>query len=279
DSRAVPFQGLTVLPFPDIQELNSTPRKFIFPQHLYSYMNEQKLYRNLAKYYDLIYHDKDYEGEVERVEDLISEYKRTEGSKLLDVGCGSGGHLKYLKEDFACTGMDVNEGILERAREKVEGVDFIQGDMTDFSLDEKFDVITCLFSSIGYVKTKSKLGKTLNNFYRHLKEGGVVIIEPWFDESSFNEGNVDLKIYENDDVKVIRASMSTKEGKQSVIKMHYVIARGDVGIEHHREEHRMGLFDVDETLELVEKTGFYAEYLEEGLRDDGERGVFVGVKV
>ena len=54
--------------------------------------------------------------------------------------------------------------------------------MTTMSLGRRFDVITCLFSTIGYVKTYQNLAKTLRNFADHLRPGGLLLIEPWFTE-------------------------------------------------------------------------------------------------
>lgn len=63
-------------------------------------MEEQKMYKELAKYYDLIYSFKDYEQEAKRVMELIGSYKKLSGDELLGVGCGSGKHLEYFKENY-----------------------------------------------------------------------------------------------------------------------------------------------------------------------------------
>lgn len=127
-------------------------------------MKKQLLYGELARYYDLIYSFKDYRREAVRVKALISHYKKSEGKELLDIACGTGHHLEYLKDEFSCTGVDISNEILEVARKNVEGVVFKRADMATLNLGKKFDVITCLFSSIGYVKTRTNLRKTIRNF-------------------------------------------------------------------------------------------------------------------
>ena len=57
--------------------------------------------------------------------------------------------------------------------------------MISLDLNKKFDIITCLFSSIGYVKTYANLEKSITSFAKHLKIGGVVIIEPWFTAETY----------------------------------------------------------------------------------------------
>ncbi|MFX1344099.1 MAG: methyltransferase domain-containing protein, partial [Promethearchaeota archaeon] len=66
------------------------------------------MYKELAKYYDLIYSWKDYRKETNKIEKLIKKYKKSDGNKLLDVACGTGKHVEYLKENFSCTGIDLN---------------------------------------------------------------------------------------------------------------------------------------------------------------------------
>ncbi len=44
--------------------------------------------------------------------------------------------------------------------------------MESFDLAKEFDVITCLFRAIGYVRTLPALEATLRNFARHLRPGG-----------------------------------------------------------------------------------------------------------
>lgn len=147
--------------------------------------DEQILYKDLARYYDLIYSWKDYEKESYKIVDLVNKFKKSNGNKLLDVACGTGHHLKYLKKCYSCTGVDYNSGILKVARKEVRGVKFKKSNMIDLDMNKKYDIITCLFSSIGYVKTYSNLKKTIKKFSEHLKQGGVVIIEPWFTPSFY----------------------------------------------------------------------------------------------
>ena len=55
------------------------------------------MYKELAKYYDLIYWRNDYKKELNTIRKLIKKYKMAEGNSLLEVACGTGKHLEYLK--------------------------------------------------------------------------------------------------------------------------------------------------------------------------------------
>jgi len=235
------------------------------------------MYKKLAKYYDLIYHWKDYEKEAYSIKDLIKKYKRSDGNKLLDVGCGTGKHLECFIDAFSCTGIDINNEMVEVAKTKFKDVTFEQGDMIDFNLKTEFNVILCLFSSIGYVKTYSNLEKTMLNFSNHLKKGGVLIIEPWFTRSTYWVGAPGMTTYDGKDVKIARVNTTKIEGDLSLMEMHYLIAEKDEDVIHFVDTHELGLFETDRTLEFMEKANFKSEFLKDGLMKD--RGLFIGVKL
>lgn len=239
-------------------------------------MKNQVLYRELAKYYDLIYSFKDYQKEAVRIKALISKYKKSEGKDLLDVACGTGRHLEYLKDEFSCMGVDVSNEMLEVAMKNADGVVFEQADMTKLNLGKQFDVITCLFSSIGYVKSYSNLRETIQSFARHLKTGGMVLIEPWLTKSVFKEGYPSMETYDGRDVKIARLCVSKIRGNFSVLDMHYLVAERGKVVTHFVDRHQLGLFDIDRTLAIMKKAGFQTKFLKKGLMVD--RGLFVGVK-
>ncbi|MCE2518823.1 MAG: hypothetical protein J4G15_03210 [Alphaproteobacteria bacterium] len=60
-------------------------------------MQKQSIYKDLARYYDLIYSWKDYEKEAVAIRRLISRYQESEDKELLEVACGTGKHAQYLK--------------------------------------------------------------------------------------------------------------------------------------------------------------------------------------
>ena len=117
--------------------------------------------------------------QTKKIIELINKHKKSKGKELLDVACGTGTHISLLKKKFNCTGVDLNEDMLRVARKKVRGVVFRKADMASFSLNKKFDVITCLFSAIGHLKTDRQIERAIESFSRHLKQGGVLVIEPW----------------------------------------------------------------------------------------------------
>lgn len=84
--------------------------------------------------------------EVSFLENL---FKLPSGSRILDVGCGTGRHsVELAKRGYQVTGVDISPGMLDVARKKageagVE-VEFIEADATQIQFEPVFDAAICL---------------------------------------------------------------------------------------------------------------------------------------
>jgi ubiquinone/menaquinone biosynthesis C-methylase UbiE len=232
-------------------------------------------YTVLARYYDQVYAWKDYAGDVRRIRALARRKGRPHSRTLLDVGCGTGTHLLLLKRWFRCTGLDRSPEMLRVARRKSRDVRWVVGDMERFELGEQFDVVTCLFGAIGYARTIPRLRRTLRGFARHLRPGGLLVIDPWMTPDSFRDGHVNLRVHDTADVKIARIGVSRRRGRTSTVEFGYVIGTPGGPVRMFRETHRLGLFTVSEQLAALEAAGFRAQFLRRGFTFD--RGLFVGV--
>jgi ubiquinone/menaquinone biosynthesis C-methylase UbiE len=239
-------------------------------------MQKQFMYRSLAKYYDLLYSFKDYKQEAKILRRLIAKYKKSPGRDLLEVACGTGRHAAYLRDDFKILATDLNAAMLAEARKQTKGVAFREADMLTLNLGREFDVVLCLFSSIGYAKTPAKLRRTLRNFARHLKKGGVVIIEGWISRRDFKPGMTHLTARTKGDVKIARLFAARARGNISVLVAHYLIAGRDGKVRHLSDRHELGLFDEKMFLRAMEEAGPRAKFLKRGLMKG--RGLYLGVK-
>jgi ubiquinone/menaquinone biosynthesis C-methylase UbiE len=220
---------------------------------------------------------KDYGKEAEIVKSVVRRLEKKHSDTLLDVGCGTGEHLCHLSSDFSCMGIDISKHMIGIAKRKVPNARFKVVDMTNFRLDEKFDVITCLFSSIGYVKNFNTLVKTFGNFLKHLSEDGLVLVEPWVFKKDFRKNHIGLDIYENEKLKLSRMSTSRLFKSKWSIFMHYLV--GENGkIRYFQETHEMLALDYEDYLKAFQMAGFSSvDFLKENLWD-GCRGLFVAFR-
>src|SRR5437879_5173659 len=132
-------------------------------------MSKLEMYTSLAKYYDKIYHRKDYEKEVDFLEQVFRKFGR-KVNDILDVACGTGNHdVIFADRGYSITGVDLNKEMIKIARRKVRQAKYLVGDMRSFDLGKQFDAILCLFSAIDYNTNVKDMKEALSNFYRHLR--------------------------------------------------------------------------------------------------------------
>jgi ubiquinone/menaquinone biosynthesis C-methylase UbiE len=239
-------------------------------------VKQQSIYQTLARYYDLIYSWKDYKQEAAIIRRLVSKYKKSTGNHLLEVACGTGGHARYLSRHFKVLATDVSPDMLRVARKNINSVAFQQADMTTLNLDREFDVIVCLFSSIGYLKTSANLKTTWQNLARHLKRGGVVIVEPWLTKAAFRAGSPHMTTYGDNDIQIARLCVSKVRGDISVLEFHYLVAERNKGVTHFVDRHELAMVEPTKMLELMRGAGLQAVFARRGLMKN--RGLYIGIK-
>lgn len=222
------------------------------------------MYADSARYYDAIYGFKDYAAEVERITALAGP--RT---SLLDVACGTGKHLSLLAKQFDAEGLELSTAMAEIARAK--GLRVTEGDMRDFELARTFDVVTCLFSSIGYMADVAELERAVASMARHLNPGGVLMVEPWLREEQYTVGHLSLQTVDEPDLKIARTCVSERDGRHSVMDMHHLVTTSE-GVRYFVENHRLTMFTDQEYLAAFTKAGLRPE-LVDGLTG---RGLVVG---
>ena len=235
------------------------------------------MFNRSSQYYDPIYAalGKDYQAEAETVRSFIQRHGVTDGSSLLDLGCGTGGHLAYLKDYYVVEGLDIDPGMLQQARSKLPGIPFYEADMVGFDLGKTFDVVISLFSSIGYAKTEPKLRQTISRMAEHTREGGLVIVEPWLDPQAYRAGVPHAALVDQPELKIARLDVSQAEDRVSILDFHFVIASSN-GVETFTERHELGLFEQDQYLAAFELAHLRPTYDRQGLIG---RGLYLGMKV
>src|SRR2546425_5532802 len=227
------------------------------------------MFSQTAQYYDTIsLAMKDYGAEAEKLTAFVHQYRRSTGNRLLDVACGTGLHLSYLTQRFQVEGLDLDEQLLTIARQRNSRIPLHHADMTDFDLGRTFDVVTCLFSAIGYVKTLDNLARAVQCMAQHLSAGGVLLIEPWFTPDTWYPGNMGARFINEPHLTIARMNTSSVEGRLSIMDMHDLIGT-PAGIHHVVERHELGLFTTEEMHHALTTCGLEVTYDETGLTGRG----------
>ena len=221
--------------------------------------------------YDALYASKDYAGESARITELIRA-RSPEARTLLDVACGTGRHLEYLRADFDVEGVDVDEGLLAVARERLGSTALSLGDMRTLALGRRFDAITCLFSAIGHLADTSELDTAIAAMAAHLEPGGVLLVEPWIEPDAWLPGKPALLTVDEPELKIARVTLTGRRGNTSILHFHYLVATPD-GVETFEERMELGLFTAAELRSAFERAGLDVEHDPDGLTG---RGLFSG---
>jgi SAM-dependent methyltransferase len=230
------------------------------------------VFTRTQRFYDAIYGAKDYAEEARRLKRFIAEHKRSAGNALLDVACGTGGHVPYLRDEFAYEGLDLDPTMLALAHERFPDVPFHQGDMVDFALGRRFDVVTCLFSSIAYARTPSRLCQAVATMAAHLVPGGVLLVGPFFPPEAWIPGQPHAIFVDQPALKLVRMNVSAVEGTVAILDFHYLVATPD-GVEHLTERHELGLFTDEEYRAAFSQAGLGVVHDAAGLIG---RGLYIG---
>jgi 2-polyprenyl-3-methyl-5-hydroxy-6-metoxy-1,4-benzoquinol methylase len=156
------FSSASFHPVPSLDEINEFYQNYVtYKSGLTEYMT-----------------DASYPGFVTNLEltmtDLGHPFSNSSKAKLIDIGCGNGFFLQYIKEKFPlieARGMDLSQECVEKC--KFKGLNVSLGDV--FSIDQhaQFDFIT-LFHVIEHVTHPLEW---LKRIYELLKPNGVFIIE------------------------------------------------------------------------------------------------------
>jgi SAM-dependent methyltransferase len=227
------------------------------------------VFNNYARYYDLLYQDKEYKKEAEYLHALITQYSGRNIIHILDIGCGTGKHANLLANyGFHVTGIDFSKEMIRFAdTNKVENTEFSVQDASDFSFVKKFDVILSLFHVISYQTTNEVIEKVFTNVSSHLAQKGLFIFDFWYGPAVLTEKpSSRLKSLEDDDIKVLRFAKPDMHINENVVDVNYdlmIYNKKQKVTEFIRETHKMRYFFKPEIDYYLEKSNMKAIHYEE----------------
>ena len=225
------------------------------------------MFTESAEFYDAIYSFRDYEAQARKLTEWI-EARSPEAKTILDVACGPHEHALHLVSRFELDGVDLNPVFLEKAKTKNPDGRYEVGDMRDFDLDQTYDVVTCLFSSIAYMQTNEELASAVACLKKHTKTGGLIILEPWITPDAVVADSVNMTTYEGEDLAICRMNRLNVEDRTAVLHFNYLIGRPS-GVETFAEIHKTTLFTHEEMMAGFAASNLVPAYDPEGLMGRG----------
>jgi len=211
-----------------------------------------------SQYYDLLYKDKDYEAEVEYVEDLINKL-HPNAKTILDMGCGTGRHAEILCEKgYIVHGVDLSGEMIRIAEERRVGkedrLSFTCSDIAELNLDKKFDIVVSLFHVLSYQTSNKNVIQVFKATKKHLAEGGIFIFDFWYGPAVLTDRpSIRLKKIENEMLRIIRIAEPLMYPQENVVDVNYSVLiydKKENKLIEIKETHKMRYF-FDPELELI----------------------------
>lgn len=227
----------------------------------------EAVFGDYARYYALLYRDKDYAAEARHVLDLLAAH--APGAKaLLELGCGGGKHAALFAEaGLAVTGVERSAQMLASARDHAAALpadvaarlSWIESDLREVDAGKSFDAVAALFHVISYQTADADLRAAFAVAGEHLAPGGVFVFDCWYGPCVEAEPpEVRVKRMEDDATRVVRVCEPDWDREARVVHVNYEIFVEDKasgGIRSIRESHPMRYLFDDEVDALFDHGG------------------------
>jgi SAM-dependent methyltransferase len=234
------------------------------------------VFSGYARYYDLLYRDKDYAAEAGYVEGLIRKFHPSPRS-ILELGSGTGIHASLLAgRGYTVHGIERSPEMLarslalsERMPELRGRLTFTRGDIRESRLHRRFDAVIALFHVISYQTSNEDVTAAFQTARCHLDPGGIFTFDVWYGPAVLTDRPaVRVKRMADDDTEVTRVAEPVLHPNENRVDVNYRVfvrdkAAGSVA--ELQEIHSMRYFFMPEIERIALHAGFRCLHGEEWL--------------
>lgn len=210
-----------------------------------------QVFDSYARYYDLLYRDKDYAGESEYVASHIRK-QIPKAKRILELGCGTGAHAEHLaRMGYTVHGVDMSEAMLARAEarkailppEMADRLSFSLGDVRTIRTGETYDAVISLFHVMSYQTSNTDLEAAFDTAAVHLESGGLFLFDFWYGPAVLTQKpEVRVKWLEDEEIKVTRIAEPEMHVLENTVDVNYTVfieVKTSMLVEQVKETHRM----------------------------------------
>ncbi|HEY3242976.1 MAG TPA: class I SAM-dependent methyltransferase, partial [Phycisphaerae bacterium] len=201
--------------------------------------------------YDAFYREKPYAAECDVIERLLAAHDLPGPRRILDLGCGTGGHaLPLAQRGHHVVGVDRAPEMIAAARHKAATLSenakprFHVADVRDFRCDQRFDVVTLLFAVLGYQCRNADVLSALRTARCHLDAGGLLLFDVWYGPAVLAQRpGARVAAARLPEGQLIRTAMPELDVRQQVCTVRYHVWRIENGrVSESDEQHRVRFF-------------------------------------
>ena len=120
---------------------------------------------------------------LEKIEKYLQNRKK---ASLCDIGCATGDFIwsllnHYFRSDLTITGKDINEEMIEIARQRMPMIEFCVGNGFETDGEFKYDIITCM----GVLYLYENPIDIINRILSQINDGGICYIFGHFNQYGY----------------------------------------------------------------------------------------------
>jgi SAM-dependent methyltransferase len=188
------------------------------------------VFNHYARYYDLLYRDKDYAVEACYVhEQLVNQ--GVAGGRLLELGCGTGRHaVEFAKLGWTVDGVDLSQAMVEQALDRAQQqpsqiasrLQFQRGDVRSVATGRTYDAVVSLFHVMSSQTGNADLAAAFATAARHLRPGGLFLFDFWYGPAVLSDPPVvRVKRLEDEIVQVTRVAEPGLRPNENQVVVNY----------------------------------------------------------
>jgi SAM-dependent methyltransferase len=135
-------------------------------------------YESLAPFYDSYTHTDGHERWLGNLERIALGHGLL-GSRLLDVGCGTGkSFMPMVRRGYDVTAFDISPAMVERARALAgDAAEVLVADARELPVLGRFDLVTSINDSLNYLLTEEELLAAFRGIAANLRPGGLFVFD------------------------------------------------------------------------------------------------------
>jgi ubiquinone/menaquinone biosynthesis C-methylase UbiE len=156
-------------------------------------------------------------------------------------------------------GLDRAEGMLAIARQKAAtrnlDVQFVQGEMQSFDLNQRFDAVICTYDSINYALSEEDLAAIFKTVSTHLEPSGLFIFDVTTEKNIAQHFHAQTFAENREDYSYIWKNIYSYHNKICHTDLTFFI-REDELFRRFEEVHVQKIFEVRTVKKLLNQTGY-----------------------
>ncbi|MCF8345862.1 MAG: class I SAM-dependent methyltransferase [Bacteroidales bacterium] len=178
-------------------------------------------------YYDLLYRDKDYEGEAQYLRDVLARHGIIRGD-LLEFGSGTGKHGCLLADmGYRVHGIERSSEMVARACSS-QGFTCEQGDICTIDVGRQFDAVLSLFHVVSYQTANADVVSVFARAAEHIKPGGLFVFDFWYTPAVYAQRPaVRVKRLADEHIEVTRIAEPVLYPNENRVDVNYTIYARD----------------------------------------------------